>query len=114
MLFYSGRHGELYAGLDNKHFPRYNVVNLYNNWQGTNTGVALMTLQPGVFGEEYYFASTLILVFGLVFAVLFFSKTLLRDYLDADVWQWLAISIPPLAVCIQTMSNSRDSFLWYN
>jgi len=91
-----------------------NVINIYQNWQGTYTGVFLMTLQPGMFGEEYYFIGTFVLMFGFIFSVLFLSNTILRNYLRASVWQWLAISIPPLAVCIQTMSNSRDSFLWYN
>ncbi|MCL2274945.1 MAG: hypothetical protein FWC16_08475 [Defluviitaleaceae bacterium] len=91
-----------------------NVVSIYRTWQGTYTGVFLMTMQPGLFGEEFYFIGTFILLFGLIFSVLFFSKTLLCDCLGANRWQWLAISIPPLAVCIQTMSNSRDSFLWFN
>jgi len=91
-----------------------NVVSMYRTWQGTYTGVFLMSMQPGLFGEEYYFVGTFILIFGLVFSILFFSKTLLCGYLGANIWQWLAISIPPLAVCIQTMSNSRDSFLWFN
>ena len=28
------------------------------DWQGTYTAIALFSLHPGIFGEEYYFLTT--------------------------------------------------------
>lgn len=90
------------------------VAKYYDGWQGTFTAVFLFTLVPSVFGEGAYFLTTFFLIGVLVFGTVFISKTLLMDYLKADKWQWLLITLLPLGTSIQLLPSAFQGFFWWN
>ena len=48
-----------------------NILYTYQNWQGTYSSVVLFSLQPAVFGEEYYLWTTYIMVAITILPVFF-------------------------------------------
>ena len=49
------------------------MINTYNIWQGNFSAIFLMRLQPGIFGEQYYFIAPLILLSAYMgFSIFFF------------------------------------------
>lgn len=90
------------------------VVKYYEKWQGTFTATFLFALTPSVFSERAYFLITFILIGMLIFSTMFISKTLLMDYLRADKWQWLIITLIPLGVSMQLLPSAFQGFFWWN
>ena len=86
----------------------------YQNWQGTFSSIFLMRLQPAIFGEQYYFLTTIILltvfiVCSILFYMVFFSKLF-----HASFFQGLIISILLSLGAVEFTYVISDSFYWYN
>ncbi len=89
------------------------VVDTYNSWQGTYTSVFLMAIQPGVFGEQYYFITTWALIIVTLFSFLYFGKTLL-SFLKVDTKTALFLSLLVWYFIIQTIPDIKEGLFWYN
>ena len=60
------------------------MINTYNIWQGNFSAIFLMRLQPGIFGEQYYFIAPLILLSAYMGFSIFFFYTALKKIFKAD------------------------------
>lgn len=90
------------------------TANVYRQWQGSFAAVFLMTMQPAVLGEGYYFLTTLIILAALVIGTLLFLRELLMKCFGADVWQYLLISSIILIMMVHFCYYPAETFYWYN
>lgn len=90
------------------------VKSSYLLWQGTYSGIFLMAIQPGIFGDEYYIITTFLMLFLLSTSVLYFFKKILIDCLKGDKPIWLITSLTTLLLVIQLMPDPVQAFYWYN
>ncbi len=89
------------------------VVNKYMTWQGTYTSMFIMALQPGIYGEQFYFLTTWILVFISLIGFLYSGKKLLQ-VIQVDSKTALFISLLIWYFYIQTIPDIKEGLFWYN
>ncbi|MDO4293869.1 MAG: DUF6056 family protein [Eubacteriales bacterium] len=58
------------------------TADTWQNWQGTWSSVFLMTLQPGIFGDRWYFITTLLMAGMLCSSVAALTLTVLKLYVS--------------------------------
>lgn len=89
------------------------VKTTYTTWQGTYAAVIIFALQPAVFGEQFYFLTTWILVGALIICTFYFFRTVLGSTFGrkdiADI-----VSVIALLISIQTLPHAIQSFFWWN
>lgn len=90
------------------------VADSYESWQGTFTSIFLMALQPGVFGEQYYWigAVFLILLYGVSFYI--FGHVMLTKLLHAEKYQAGIVTLIMLLLCTQWLQAPVQAFYFYN
>ncbi len=89
------------------------VVATYHSWQGTYSSVFLMTLQPGVFGEQYYFLTIWFMMGITLFGFLFSGKNLMTA-IDVNGRTGCFIGLLVWFYFIQTMPTPREGLFWFN
>ncbi len=87
------------------------VKDSYVNWQGTFSSIALMSLQPAIWGERFYALTPFIMIGMLTAGTLFFVRELFRK---ATGTEWLNVSMLVLIVTVQRMVCRPVAFYWYN
>ena len=90
------------------------MLNTYNIWQGNFSAIFLMRLQPGIFGEQYYFITPLILLSAYIGFSIFFFYTALKKIFKTDSYLAATVGICLTFVSIQLCMTPSDSFYWYN
>lgn len=90
------------------------MLNTYNIWQGNFSAIFLMRLQPGIFGEQYYFITPLILLSAYIGFSIFFFYTALKKIFKADSYLAATVGICLTFVSMQLCMTPSDSFYWYN
>ena len=90
------------------------MINTYNIWQGNFSAIFLMRLQPGIFGEQYYFFAPLILLSAYMGFSIFFFYTALKKIFKADNYLAATVGICLTFVSMQLCATPSDSFYWYN
>jgi len=98
------------------------TAHTYKNWQGTFSSIFLMRLQPAVFGEQYYFLTTVflltifimssLLLFRIIFGTLF-CATDHKQSGSIKIQAWI-VSFTLVFGQIQFTHVACDSFYWYN
>lgn len=87
---------------------------IYDLWQGNFSALFLMHLQPGIYGEEYYFIAPFLLITAYAVCSLFFFYTVLRRIFRTGRITSGAVSIAMTFVSMQLANVPSDSFYWYN
>lgn len=90
------------------------MINTYNIWQGNFSAIFLMRLQPGIFGEQYYFIAPLILLSAYMGFSIFFFYTALKKIFKADGYLATTVGICLTFVSMQLCATPSDSFYWFN
>ncbi len=90
------------------------MLNTYNIWQGNFSAIFLMRLQPGIFGEQYYFITPLILLSAYIGFSIFFFYTALKKIFKTDSYLAATVGICLTFVSMQLCMTPSDSFYWYN
>lgn len=90
------------------------MLNTYNIWQGNFSAIFLMRLQPGIFGEQYYFITPLILLSAYIGFSIFFFYTALKKIFKTDSYLAATVGICLTFVSMQLCITPSDSFYWYN
>ena len=90
------------------------TAHMYDAWQGSFAAVFLMAFQPAVFGEEFYFLTTVIMLLSLVGGMLLFLRELLMKWLKADRWQYAVVSSVMIIMTVHFCYDPVESFYWYN
>lgn len=86
----------------------------YNDWQGNFSAIFLMRLQPGIFGEQYYFIAPLILISTFAACSIFFFYTVFKKIFRTDAYRAGIIALSVTFVSMQLTATPSDSFYWYN
>ena len=53
-------------------------------WQGTYSAIVIMSLQPAIWGQQFYFVGSFILMFSLLFSTYIFPKTIVEKLLHIN------------------------------
>lgn len=90
------------------------VSESYFTWQGTWTSIFLMALQPGIWGEKWYWIGTVLLIAALSCSVFFFMNVIFHKTFGSErKIAYIASSIF-LLVAIQCMVDKTQGLFWYN
>ena len=90
------------------------VILNYSGWQGTYSAVFAFSLQPAVFGEQWYSLTTYIMLISLCGGIVYLFDVVFRRILNA-AWHQTGIAIiVVLAVCTQFLPSPVQAFYWYN
>lgn len=92
----------------------YCVRTQWYAWQGTFSSIALMSLVPLVWGEQYYFWGSVFILSILLVALLTFTKVLLRDVLGAGWPSCLIIQSIVAGMIFTLIYTTNSAFYWYN
>lgn len=87
---------------------------LYLGWQGSFAAMFLMTLQPAVFGEEFYCLTPYVMLGVLIPSVLFFCWTLFRRTFGTSRGCWFLTALFWLTLTIQNAPRAVEGFYWFN
>lgn len=90
-----------------------NVVYNYREWSGVFASVFWTSLQPGIFGEQYYGITTWITVILFIVSVVYFFHVILQKYLKADLYETGIISILFLFTIFQCMPSGLEGLYWH-
>lgn len=86
----------------------------YQDWQGTFSAIFLMALQPAIFGEQYYWITTVLLIGTFILANMYILKVILKDYFKCSSKMYWIITSLILIFSIQFVPYPVESFYWYN
>jgi len=90
------------------------TLDKYYNWQGNFSAIFLMYLQPGIFGEPYYYIAPFILLTTFLLFSFFFYYTVFRKVVKASSSLSFLASLIILFFALQFTHVPSDSFYWYN
>ena len=86
----------------------------YKSWQGSFSAVFLMTLQPGIFGYDYYQITAYLMLFSLIGSIFYFCRTFFTGLFGADRHLSYFIAAVVSFICIELVPWPNQSFFWYN
>lgn len=87
------------------------MVNYYFTWQGTYSSAIIMSLQPGIFGDQYYFLGVILLIVFMYICIYRFFYILNKRQLNNYLPTWF-ISLLLLTVYLQTNPNVCQCLYW--
>lgn len=88
----------------------------YNNWQGLYSSAFVLSLQPGIYGEEYYFLGAWALMFLLFLSIYFLAKNIVDGILGGGIKKrYIALfSLFVFTVLIQGLPSMLQGIFWFN
>lgn len=90
------------------------TIDKFYRWQGNFSAIFLMYLQPGIFGENYYFLAPLLLITNFLICSLFFYYSVFTKITKSRPALALIASIVMISFALQFTPVPSDSFYWYN
>ena len=84
----------------------------YMNWQGFYTANLLAAAQPFNIDVNLYFVSNILVLASIVFAFLYFGKTVLLNAFKMSFSDYIIITIPVLSLFIQFMPSVSEGLYW--
>jgi hypothetical protein len=85
----------------------------YLAWQGTFSGIFLLSLQPGIFGEEWYPISTALALGSYLIGVLLLGRVILVDYLGVQKKRCFLICFTLFTCSLHLVPFPRESYYWF-
>lgn len=86
----------------------------YNNWQGLYTSAFLLSLQPGIFGEEFYSLSFIILALYTYLPLLGAVHILNKHYFRNSFLFSLSLSLSLYTMLLMWLPDINDGMYWFN
>ncbi len=86
------------------------VVETYNDWQGSFSAIALFALEPAVFSEKIYGLSTLILIAAFLAGTFALIRTLIPEDKKISFIVFAGVSV----LSMQTLPHAMQGFYWWN
>lgn len=87
---------------------------MYMTWQGTYVAIFLSALQPGVFGQGFYFITPLFLIGTLILANFYACKWLFsKVFQNTNKYGWLIIATVISFLQVQTLPSAQEGFFWW-
>ena len=90
------------------------VKRSYSSWQGTFAAIFLFTLQPAVFGEQWYFLTPIIVLSAFCGGVICLCRQVLRNAAGASRYQTGIVTLTLLILCTQLLPSASEGFYWFN
>ena len=90
------------------------VKHFYNNWQGTYSAIALFSLNPAIFGEDFYFITTFFILGFYFFSLTYLFKQLVRKFLKTDKYTYWIVLLLFFMLCIETLVDKTQGLYWWN
>ncbi|MEF9892037.1 MAG: hypothetical protein RR738_01710 [Anaerorhabdus sp.] len=91
------------------------VKHMYFTWQGTYSAIFLSALQPGIFNQNLYFLTPIILIGTLICSNMIACKWLFRTFLKLSTkYSWLIIAIVLSFLQIQYLPSAQEGFFWWS
>lgn len=90
------------------------VKKYYFGWSGLYSVMFLSSLQPAVFGEEWYPLTTYIMLASLCGGLLYLFSVVFRRILNAAWYETGIVVIVLSAICTQLLPVPAQSFYWYS
>ena len=84
----------------------------YNNWQGLYSSAFILSLQPGIFGERYYFIGVWALMLLMFICTYYFVKTIF-SLLQIKHYH-LAMTSFLFVVILQGLPSAIEGLYWFN
>lgn len=92
-----------------------NVKNTYKGWQGTYSAIFLFSMQPSLFGVEYYRICTFILLGMLIISNLYLVKTIAKKCFNYKKNSIIFIlALVPTVLEVQLVPEPKQSLFWWN
>lgn len=85
----------------------------YFNWMGNFSAIFLMSIHPGVFGEEWYFLTTWVMLAMLSLSTIYLFHACFVKVLHIDKHLCHSISMITLFVMVQCMVGRTEAFYWF-
>lgn len=92
----------------------YTVRRIYFGWQGTFSSIVLMALQPGIWSEEAYILTPIIMLAMVIVPTALLTHTLLCRWLKRSWQEWLAFTCVFLLITILFQPSVMQAFFWWN
>lgn len=86
----------------------------YNEWQGTYSAIILFSLSPCIWGENFYFLTTLIIIGMLGASIYYFLNQVIRKFLNIDKTTCYMIFIIFFMLSLETMPSINQGLFWWN
>lgn len=96
------------------HWALYQVRATYDTWQGTFSSVFLMALSPAVFGEQYYFLTSIIMLGMTVLSHFVLSWVICRKLLKTDRITFILFASMCTFLVLETVVSPVNAFFWFN
>ena len=91
-----------------------NTITIRNTWEGTYSTSFLSALQPGLFNNNAYWITTVLLLGTLLISFWYFSTTI-NKLIDSQNKAFRLILFSLLAfIAIQFVPSANEAFFWYN
>lgn len=92
-----------------------NTVKLfYSTWQGTYSAIILMSLQPSIWGNNFYFLGTFILLFFFLLGNYLLLKELIYNKLNLSKSNLIIVFALLSFITIETLPSLTQGFFWWN
>ncbi len=89
------------------------TVYKYFNWQGAYSSIFLMALQPGIWGDEYYWMGVILVIGSLFAAVYWMGYVLIVKYAGAKKSIWLIITSLVSFMWMLYLPYTEEAFYWW-
>ncbi len=90
------------------------VSEFYMTWQGTYSAIVIMSLQPAIWGQQFYFVGSFILILSLLFSTYIFTKSIVVKLLHINKKYTYLITSLFLIITLETMPNVVQGLYWWN
>lgn len=92
----------------------YHVRTSWYAWQGTYSSIGFMCLAPMVFGEQYYFIGSWVIISMLALSVFIFTFRITRLFAEANRRKACIIANIVTVFLIELIYTAHQGFYWYN
>ncbi|PWT26177.1 hypothetical protein [Butyrivibrio fibrisolvens] len=86
----------------------------YTLWQGTYTSAFLMSLEPGIWNQEFYHIVPMLMIAILGVATFWFVSSFVSGILKLDKYISSGITLLILMISFQCIKQPAEAFTWYN
>ncbi len=90
------------------------VKGYYTGWQGTYSAIAMMTLTPGIWGEQFYWLTPVVMIGAVAVGTFKLTDTLLRRMGGCSWRAVLAAGCAMTLLAVELVPYPLHSFYWWN
>ncbi len=90
------------------------IYERWHNWQGTFSSILLMSLQPGIWGENWYSLVPWIMIGSMGISSFFLLYVIFIRLIHVRKPIFICIAMLYLIFAVQCMVDKTQAFFWYN